>query len=69
MKNCTVCSVCGRTVAAKRNWARDHAGQSAEWRISRHRVNEKKAPHGTRETICGGSSIVTSIQEILAASA
>jgi hypothetical protein len=69
MKNCIVCTICKRTVSAGRNWSRDQVGRSAEWRVSRHRSTDKRAPKGTRETICPGSGIVVTLHEILAVSA
>lgn len=55
-KHVTLCTLCKREVSAVLNWARWQSGQSREWRIHRHRANEKKV--NGRQVICPGSGIL-----------
>lgn len=49
----TVCSVCHAQMGVTTNWSRMHAGQSVEWRVSRHRRRGDQT-----QPFCGGGGVM-----------
>jgi hypothetical protein len=65
VKHYTLCTLCNREIRAVQSWTRWQAGQSVEWRASRHRATEQKAGTGLRETICPGSGFQIPAEAVL----